>query len=84
MESLLFKRPPQGRAVLSSSITILQRRIRVNLPTLKSQGLQGRLVTIRRRPIPRFYQNAQGIQTLGGAGSVGKVGVGHFAGTTAS
>lgn len=43
----------------------------------------GRLVTIRRRPIPRFYQNAQGIQTLGGAGSVGKVGVGHFAGTTA-
>lgn len=43
MESPLFKRPPQGRAVLSSSITILQRRIRVNLPTLKSQGLHGQV-----------------------------------------
>lgn len=84
MESLLFKRPPQGRAVLSSSITILQRRIRVNLPTLKSQGLHGQVSHYSSASYTTLYQNAQGIQTLGGAGSVGKVGVGHFAGTTAS
>ncbi len=85
MESLLFKRPPQGRAVLSSSITILQRRIRVNLPTLKSQGLHGQVSHYSSASYTTLLPKCARYSNIGGgAGSVGKVGVGHFAGTTAS